>query len=104
MLISANCVLRFSIQWGKIVSLNGKMAEYTIFSKLLNAMQQRIWEKCECEERHLNFVFNSILKSVLATFSLLRSENIVSSIHISGLQNKRLVSEKCTYYSFCLFV
>lgn len=48
----------------KILSLDGRIGEYIISSKALkNAVQRRMWEKCECEERHFSFVFNSTPKA-----------------------------------------
>lgn len=47
----------------KILSLDGRTGEYIIFSKPINAVEQRMWEKCECEERHFSLVFNSTHKA-----------------------------------------
>lgn len=85
---------------GEILSLDGKTGEYIIFSKPLNAVQQRMWEKCECEERHFSFVFNSTCKAFWQHLWFSKVKISVQLYFFFYFKSKWLISEEC----FCVCV
>lgn len=86
---------------GEILSLDGRTGEYIIFSKPLNAVQQRMWEKCECEERHFSFVFNSTCKAFWQHLWFSKVKISVQLYFFFYFKSKWLVSEEC--FCVCVF-